>query len=110
MEIVILLVGFSIGLVLLVKGADEMVSSAVQIALKFKLPSSIIGATFALKVEMTQMPQMVAIFNGFGGSASALVAAAEFLKTGDATTYGIAARSLIKKSAARLKASAATSI
>ena len=46
MDIVILLVGFSIGLVLLVKGADEMVSSAVQIALKFKLPSSIIGATF----------------------------------------------------------------
>ena len=46
MEIVILLAGFSIGLVLLVKGADEMVSSAVQIALKFKLPSSIIGATF----------------------------------------------------------------
>ena len=46
MDIVILLIGFSIGLVLLVKGADEMVSSAVQIALKFKLPSSIIGATF----------------------------------------------------------------
>ena len=46
MDIVILLVGLSIGLVLLVKGADEMVSSAVQIALKFKLPSSIIGATF----------------------------------------------------------------
>ena len=46
MDIVILLVGFSIGLVLLVKGADEMVSSAVQIALKFKRPSSIIGATF----------------------------------------------------------------
>ena len=46
MDIVVLLVGFSIGLVLLVKGADEMVSSAVQIALKFKLPSSIIGATF----------------------------------------------------------------
>ena len=46
MDIAILLVGFSIGLVLLVKGADEMVSSAVQIALKFKLPSSIIGATF----------------------------------------------------------------
>ena len=28
---------------------------------------------------MTQMPQMVAIFNGFGGIASALIAAAEFL-------------------------------
>jgi NAD(P) transhydrogenase subunit beta len=40
---------------------------------------SIIGAVFAIKVEMTQMPQMVAIFNGFGGAASALVAAAEYL-------------------------------
>ena len=39
---------------------------------------SLIGATFALRVEMTQMPQMVAIFNGFGGGASALVASAEF--------------------------------
>jgi len=47
----------------------------------------IIGATFAIKVEMTQMPQMVAIFNGFGGGASALVAAAEFLKTGEMTTF-----------------------
>ena len=43
---------------------------------------SIIGAFFALRVEMTQMPQLVAIFNGFGGGASALVASAEFLKTG----------------------------
>ena len=46
-----------------------------------------IGALFAQKVEMTQMPQMVAIFNGFGGSASALVAAAEFLNTGDITNF-----------------------
>ena len=41
---------------------------------------SIIGAFFAIKVEMTQMPQLVAIFNGFGGGASALVASSEFLK------------------------------
>ena len=40
---------------------------------------SIIGAFFAIKVEMTQMPQLVAIFNGFGGGASALVASSEFL-------------------------------
>ena len=42
---------------------------------------SIIGAFFAIRVEMTQMPQLVAMFNGFGGGASALVASAEFLKT-----------------------------
>ncbi|MBA65562.1 MAG: NAD synthetase [Candidatus Marinimicrobia bacterium] len=48
---------------------------------------AIIGATFAIKVEMTQMPQMVAIFNGFGGGASALVAAAEFLNSSTITTF-----------------------
>jgi len=37
-----------------------------------------IGAIAAKKVEMTAMPQMVALFNGFGGVASALVAFAEY--------------------------------
>ena len=59
----------------------------LQMILVGMLIGSVIGATFALKVEMTQMPQMVAIFNGFGGSASALVAAAEFLKTGDISAF-----------------------
>ncbi|MDW3214959.1 MAG: NAD(P)(+) transhydrogenase (Re/Si-specific) subunit beta [Ilumatobacteraceae bacterium] len=36
---------------------------------------AIIGAWFAVRVQMTAMPQMVAAFNGFGGIASALVAA-----------------------------------
>ena len=39
----------------------------------------VIGILFATRVEMTQMPQMVAIFNGFGGGASALIASAEYL-------------------------------
>tara|TARA_B110000014_G_scaffold245364_1_gene217261 strand:- start:94 stop:1500 length:1407 start_codon:yes stop_codon:yes gene_type:complete len=39
---------------------------------------SVIGAFFASRVQMTQMPQLVAIFNGFGGGASALVAAESF--------------------------------
>jgi len=42
----LILLGFLAGLVLLIKGADEMVSSAIKIAQKFKLPSSVIGATF----------------------------------------------------------------
>ncbi len=39
---------------------------------------AIVGAIAAVKVEMTAMPQMVGIFNGLGGAASALVAIAEF--------------------------------
>jgi NAD(P) transhydrogenase subunit beta len=41
----------------------------------------LIGGVTARRVEMTQMPQLVGIFNGFGGGASALVAVAEFLGT-----------------------------
>jgi H+-translocating NAD(P) transhydrogenase subunit beta len=37
---------------------------------------AVLGAVAALRVKMTAMPQMVAVFNGFGGLASALVAGA----------------------------------
>ena len=37
------------------------------------------GAVLARRVAMTGMPQLVAAFNGFGGAASGMVAAAEFL-------------------------------
>ncbi len=50
---------------------------------------SVIGTVMAVKVPMTGMPQMVAIFNGFGGAASFFVAGAELyraLHTGEATT------------------------
>jgi len=39
----------------------------------------LIGLVAALRVQMTQMPEMVAIFNGFGGGASVLVAGSAFL-------------------------------
>ena len=38
-----------------------------------------IGGVLATRIEMTAMPQMVALLNGFGGGASALVASAELL-------------------------------
>lgn len=41
---------------------------------------SAIGAVVAKKIQMTQMPEMVALFNGLGGAASALVASAEFFR------------------------------
>jgi len=37
---------------------------------------SVIGLTLAIKIQMTGMPQMVALLNGFGGAASLLVAGA----------------------------------
>jgi NAD(P) transhydrogenase subunit beta len=40
---------------------------------------SVGGVLLATKVQMTQMPQLVALFNGFGGIASVLVAGAEVL-------------------------------
>ena len=41
---------------------------------------SVAGVTLARTIKMTAMPQLVAIFNGLGGGASALVAASEFLR------------------------------
>ena len=38
----------------------------------------VFGAVAARKVRMTAMPQMVALFNGVGGGAAALIALAEF--------------------------------
>jgi NAD(P) transhydrogenase subunit beta len=43
------------------------------------LIGSVVGVLGARRVPMTAMPQMVAIFNGAGGGAAAVVAMAEFL-------------------------------
>ena len=40
----------------------------------------VIGAAGAYSVKMTAMPQMVALFNGLGGGAAALVGSLEFLR------------------------------
>ena len=50
---------------------------------------TLIGFVAARKVQMTQMPQMVALFNGVGGGAAMAVSAIEFLKIG--TTAGFVA-------------------
>ena len=38
------------------------------------------GAALALRIRMTAMPQLVALFNGFGGGASVLVAGADLMQ------------------------------
>jgi len=46
----------------------------------------LIGVPAARKVQMTQMPQLVALFNGVGGGAAALVAIVEYLRLGNTAT------------------------
>ena len=50
-----------------------------------------IGLWLAKTVEMTAMPQLVAAFNGFGGGASALVAAAEFIENSGSASFDVRA-------------------
>lgn len=50
------------------------------------LIGSAIGLYLARTVQMTAMPQMVGILNGFGGGASALVAFAEYMRLGELHT------------------------
>ena len=57
---------------------DQSVTNFQWIFIAMFLGASI-GAIAALKIEMTSMPEMVAIFNGFGGIASLLVGSSEYL-------------------------------
>ncbi len=43
------------------------------------LVGAAVGAALALRIRMTAMPQLVGLFNGFGGAASVLVAGAVFI-------------------------------
>ena len=49
-----------------------------------------VGIPAARAVKMTAVPQMVAMFNGVGGAAAALVSVGEFSRNGDAFSTGVA--------------------
>ncbi|HUW17228.1 MAG TPA: NAD(P)(+) transhydrogenase (Re/Si-specific) subunit beta [Actinomycetes bacterium] len=49
---------------------------------------SAVAVPMARRVAMTSMPQLVALFNGVGGGAAALVAIVEFLATGQQESTG----------------------
>ena len=50
---------------------------------------TLVGVPAARKVQMTQMPQLVALFNGVGGGAAALVAIVEYLKLGATASLAV---------------------
>ena len=49
-----------------------------------------VGVVGARRVKMTAIPQMVALFNGVGGGAAALVAVAELLRFGEHPAFTVA--------------------
>ena len=56
------------------------------------LAGTLVGVALAVRIQMTAMPQLVALFNGFGGIASVLVAGASMFfgaEEGDPTTAGV---------------------
>ena len=68
-------VGMAVAIVatLLVDDLSNIVLIAAGIAI-----GTLVGVPAARQVKMTQMPQMVALFNGVGGGAVALIAWAEY--------------------------------
>jgi len=52
------------------------------------LLGGLVGGVMAKRVEMTGMPELVALFNGFGGLASTFVAVTEFWGRFGSTTSG----------------------
>ena len=64
-------------LAIIVTLAQDGLEAYAWIALAMAI-GAIVGAVGARRVKMTAMPQMVALFNGVGGGAVALIAFAEF--------------------------------
>jgi H+-translocating NAD(P) transhydrogenase subunit beta len=62
---------------IIVTFAQDAIVSYWEIAIGMVVGGAF-GAVAARKVQMTAMPQMVALFNGVGGGAAALIALAEF--------------------------------
>ena len=67
---------------ILVTLLDQSIISYLALAVAL-LIGSVVGVLLAVKVKMTSMPELVALFNGFGGGASVLVAAASFIEAVD---------------------------
>ncbi|MGH3460771.1 MAG: NAD(P)(+) transhydrogenase (Re/Si-specific) subunit beta [Kribbellaceae bacterium] len=64
---------------------DNLVPILVAVAI-----GAVVGVVGSRRVQMTQMPQLVALFNGVGGGAAALVALLEIGSLGDDTVSAVA--------------------
>jgi NAD(P) transhydrogenase subunit beta len=78
---------FAMFLAIIATVVDNEILSWTPILIGF-VTGGLIGAVAARLVKMTSMPEMVGLFNGFGGGASALVAVGEFVGVGGAVGTG----------------------
>jgi len=69
---------FGMGLAIVITLMISGIIGPVQIIIGLVI-GGLIGGVWAKRIEMTAMPQMVALFNGFGGIASTLVAYSEYM-------------------------------
>lgn len=67
---------------------DAQILSFTEIFVTILIASAV-GVYAARKVEMTSMPEMIALLNGFGGLASALVSTSEYWRMQQETSIGI---------------------
>lgn len=68
-------VGMTLAIVATLLQAEVLSYTEIAVTL---LASTAVGLWIARRVQMTQMPEMVALFNGFGGAASMLVAISDY--------------------------------
>ncbi|MBR1723974.1 MAG: NAD(P)(+) transhydrogenase (Re/Si-specific) subunit beta, partial [Ruminococcus sp.] len=80
------------------KVTDTLTKGVMQNAYIWALAAiivgAVIGAVWAKKVEMTGMPQLVALFNGFGGLSSLLVALTQYMTDPDINEFSSVALGL----------------
>jgi len=78
------MVGMAVALVVTLFHPDIKPANLPIIAVTV-LIGGVLGIASARRIQMTAMPQMVALLNGLGGGAVCLVALVEFLKTGQSS-------------------------
>ncbi len=72
-----------------VESPDVLPLNNLGLILAAMAVGTLIGVPAARRVQMTQMPQLVALFNGVGGGAAALVAIVEYLKLGETASLAV---------------------
>ena len=80
-----MLAGIGMAIALITVIVDYHNFSMLSVGLAVVL-GAVVGTVSARRVRMTAMPQMVALFNGMGGGAAALVSIGEWVRAGSTST------------------------